>query len=326
MMMLSRISFVCAALVAVAAVACDTMPLTAPSGSALTISAGSTIVPPGGTTEIRAFVVEASGTAVQNGTTVHFSTNLGRVDPIDALTTNGYAVTTFMAGDSSGVADVSATSGGTGGTTTPPSTDNGNGGTSTPSTPNSNVVRITIGGAAATVVVLNASPSNVPPIGGTVTMIAAVLDANGNRLRNLPVTFSADRGTLSATVANTDGNGEARVQLTTNQETVVTARAGAATAAATFTVRVDDSIKVELANPAIGPTNPLQRKITPARGTPVVNVTVDFGDGDATNLGAITGETFVTHRYQAGGTYPIRATQLNANGSTNTATLVVIVP
>jgi hypothetical protein len=324
MMMLSRISFVCAVLVAIAAVACDTMPLTAPSGSALTISAGSTLVPTGGTTEIRAYVLEASGTAVQNGTTVHFSTNLGRVDPIDALTTNGYAVTTFMAGDSSGVADVSATSGGTGATT--PSTDNGSGGTTTPSTTNSNVVRITVGGAAATVVVLNASPSNVPPIGGTVTMIAAVLDANGNRLRNLPVTFSTDRGTLSATVANTDSNGEARVQLTTNQETIVTARAGAATAAATFTVRVDDSVKVELANPTIGPTNPLQLKITPARGTPVVNVTVDFGDGDATNLGAISGETFVTHRYQSGGTYPIRATQLNANGSTNTATLVVIVP
>jgi len=324
MMMLSRISLVCAALVAIAAVACDTMPLTAPSGSALTISAGSTLVPTGGTTEIRAYVLEASGTAVQNGTTVHFSTNLGRVDPIDALTTNGYAVTTFMAGDSSGVADVSATSGGTGATT--PSTDNGSGGTTTPSTTNSNVVRITVGGAAATVVVLNASPSNVPPIGGTVTMIAAVLDANGNRLRNLPVTFSTDRGTLSATVANTDNNGEARVQLTTNQETIVTARAGAAAAAATFTVRVDDSVKVELANPTIGPTNPLQLKITPARGTPVVNVTVDFGDGDATNLGAISGETFVTHRYQSGGTYPIRATQLNANGSTNTATLVVIVP
>ena len=323
MMMLSRISLVCAALVAIAAVACDTMPLTAPSGSALTISAGSTLVPTGGTTEIRAYVLEASGTAVQNGTTVHFSTNLGRVDPIDALTTNGYAVTTFVAGDSSGVADVSATSGGTG-ATTPPSTDNGS--DATPSTTNSNVVRITVGGAAATVVVLNASPSNVPPIGGTVTMIAAVLDANGNRLRNLPVTFSTDRGTLSATVANTDSNGEARVQLTTNQETIVTARAGAATAAATFTVRVDDNIKVELANPTIGPTNPLQLKITPARGTPVVNVTVDFGDGDATNLGAITGETFVTHRYQSGGTYPIRATQLNANGSTNTATLVVIVP
>ncbi len=42
--MLSRISLVCAALVAIVAVACDTVPLTAPSGSALTISAASTFV------------------------------------------------------------------------------------------------------------------------------------------------------------------------------------------------------------------------------------------------------------------------------------------
>ena len=143
-MMLSRISFVCAALVAIVAVACDTMPLTAPSGSALTISAGSTFVPTGGTTEIRAYVLEASGTAVQNGTTVHFSTNLGRVDPIDALTTNGYAVATFMAGDSSGVADVTATSGGTGGARLLRAPTTGVAAT-TPSTTNSNVVRITVG-------------------------------------------------------------------------------------------------------------------------------------------------------------------------------------
>jgi adhesin/invasin len=311
MMMLSRISFVCAALVAVAAVACDTVPLTAPTKSTISISAANRIVPMGGTTEVTAFVLEESGTAVQNGTSVRFTATLGRVEPAEVQTRNGYAVATFVAGDSSGLAQVRAVSGGASG---------GEGDTAT------NMVEITVGGAAATVVVLNASPSNVPPVGGTVTMIAAVLDANGNRLRNLPVTFSADRGTLSATVANTDANGEARVQLTTNQETIVTARAGAATTAATFTVRVDDTVKVELANPAIGPTNPLQLKVTPASGTPVVNVTVDFGDGDATNLGAITSETFVTHRYQMGGTYPIRATQLNANGSTNTATLVVIVP
>jgi adhesin/invasin len=307
--MVTRISLGCSVLLALVAMACDTMPLTAPSESTITISAGSQIVPLGGTTEVTAFVAEEGGIAVHNGTSVRFTTNLGRVEPAEVQTTNGIAVTTFVAGDFSGVAQVRASSGAASG---------GEGEQAT------NMVEITVGGAAASVVVLNASPSSVPPIGGTVTVIASVLDANGNRLRNVPVTFSADRGTLSATVANTDSNGEARVQLTTNQETVVTARAGAAEAAATFTVRVDDNIRIELVTPA--PTNPLQLRITPARGTPVVNVTVDFGDGDATNLGAITGETFVTHRYAVGGTYPVRATQLNANGSTNTATLVVIVP
>ena len=51
-----------------------------------------------------------------------------------------------------------------------------------------------------------------------------------------------------------------------------------------------------------------------------VSVSGTFG------FSCVTGETFVTHRYQTGGTYPVRATQSNANGSTNTATLVVIVP
>ena len=88
MMMLRRISFICAALVATVAVACDTVPLTAPTGSTVTVSSANSFVQLGGTTEITAFVVESAGTAVQNGTTVHFSTNLGRVDPVDAQTRN----------------------------------------------------------------------------------------------------------------------------------------------------------------------------------------------------------------------------------------------
>src|SRR5262245_33676036 len=126
MMMLSRISFGCAALLALVAGGCDTVPLTAPSGSTVTISAASSFVPTGGTTEVTAFVSEESGTAVQNGTTVRFSTNLGRMDPIDTQTKNGYAVATFVAGDTSGVATIVANSGSSGGTVTTPSTgDNG---------------------------------------------------------------------------------------------------------------------------------------------------------------------------------------------------------
>ena len=40
----------------------------------------------------RAFVAEAGGTPVQNGTTVRFTTNLGRVDPVEAQTRNGMAI------------------------------------------------------------------------------------------------------------------------------------------------------------------------------------------------------------------------------------------
>jgi adhesin/invasin len=413
MMMLSRISFICAALVAIVAVACDTVPLTAPSGSSLTISAGSTFVQLGATTEVTAFVIESSGTAVQNGTTVHFSTTLGRVDPVDAQTKNGYATTTFIAGDVSGLADVSATSGGTGGTTTPPpTTGDGNGGTgtTTPSATNGSTVRITVGAAGADNVVLNASSTSVSASGGTVTLIASVLDANGNRLTNTPVNFSTDAGTLSATVATTDARGEATVQLTTNRDATVTARVGtksttlritvngpanvtlsgtsstvpssggtvtltavvldvagnrlpnaqvnfsttagtlsatqattdgngeaqvtlttnaaatvtarAGTATATFQVAVGSSVALSV-SPTSGTTATVFTfTVTPAPGAQ--SVTLDFGDGNTQQFGAISSAQTATHTYATTGSKPARVTQSGSGGSSSATVTVTV--
>src|SRR4030095_3264938 len=114
MTMVSRIRIGCAAIVSLMAVACDTVPLTAPTGSTITISAASTFVPTGGTTEVTAFVYEEGGIPVQNGTSVRFTTSLGRMEPVEAQTRNGYAVSTFVAGDIAGLADVFASSGGIG--------------------------------------------------------------------------------------------------------------------------------------------------------------------------------------------------------------------
>jgi adhesin/invasin len=283
MMMLSRISLACAALMAIVALACDTVPLTAPTGSTVTVSAANSFVQLGGTTEITAFAVESAGTAVQNGTTVHFSTNLGRVDPVDAQTRNGYATTTFIAGDVSGVADVVATSGGTGGTTTtPPSTgdgSNGGTGTTTPPSVNSNAVRITVGGAASDNVVLNASSTSVPVGGGTVTLTASVLDVNGNRLRNVPINFSTDAGTLSATVATTDANGDAQVQLTTNRDATVTARVGAKST--TLKISVNSPANISLSGspatlPPGGGSVTITAIVLDASGARIPNASVNF--------------------------------------------------
>jgi Big-like domain-containing protein/PKD domain-containing protein len=255
MMMLRRISFLCAALVATVAAACDTVPLTAPSGSALTITAGSTFVPTGGTTEVTAFVAEQSGTAVQNGTTVHFATNLGRMDPVDAQTKNGYATATFHAGDSSGVADITATSGGVGGGT--PSTGNGDGNGTTTTTTSSNTVRITVGAAAVETVLLAANPGSVPSEGGTVDLLATVTAANGRSLQGLLVTFASSEGTLSSSTATTDSNGQARVTLTTNRNATVTASAGAKQSTAVTVTRRD-------------PASVATATLTATAGTPVV--------------------------------------------------------
>jgi adhesin/invasin len=275
MTMLSRIICIGAALLAVLATACDTVPLTAPSGSSVTISTASSVVSIGGTTEVTAFVSEEGGTAVQNGTTVRFTTNLGRMEPIETQTKNGYATSTFVAGDVSGVADVTATSGAVGGGGTSGGTGNG-----TATTPTgSNAVKITVGTAASETVVLNASRSTVPQGGGTVTLIASVLDINGNRLRNAPINFSTTAGTLSATVATTDANGEARVDLTTNREATVTARAGSKSATLNITVDTPTTILVGATPSSVpigGGTVTVTALVLGAGGNKLSNVSINF--------------------------------------------------
>jgi hypothetical protein len=332
--MVSRITLGCAAVLALVAVACDTVPLTAPSGSSLTLTTASTIVPTGGTTELKAFVAEEGGIAVQNGTIVYFATNLGRMEPAEAQTRNGFAVTTFIAGESSGVATVIASSGGTGSgstptPTTPPSTGNGTPPTTptTPATPGtgSSSVQITVGGAASEAVVLNASSTSVPSGGGTVTLTASVVDINGNRLRNTPINFSTTAGSLSATVATTDANGDARVDLNTNRNATVTARAGSKTATLEITVSTPATLLLG-ADPSsltgLG-TVTLTAVVLDASGNRLSNVPVSF----STNAGTLSASIVTTNANgEARSELTTSATAtVTARAGTTTATAVVSV-
>ena len=80
MTMLRHISFGFGVMLALAGAACDKVPLLAPTSSTVTLTAQSHVLPTGGSTEVSAYVLESSGTPVQNGTTVRFTTTLGRVD------------------------------------------------------------------------------------------------------------------------------------------------------------------------------------------------------------------------------------------------------
>lgn len=303
MTMVTRFSLVCGVALAVVAAACDTVPLTAPTGSSLTITAASSFVPTGGTTEVTAFVIEESGTAVQNGTTVRFATNLGRMEPVEAQTRNGYAVSTFIAGDSSGVADISATSGGVG--TSPPT--NGNGDDPPAATPGNSSVRITVGAAAVETVVLAANPGSVPASGGTVDLLATVVSANGRSLSGVLVTFASSEGQLSSPTAVTDTNGQARTTLTTTRTASVTASAGAKTSTAVTVTRRDPN-SVASATVTATPVTAV-----PGSGGQTVNFTAtvtvtpadasiqatrfewDFGDGSSrTTNGPTTSHVYTT--------------------------------
>src|SRR5690554_4663246 len=86
-------------LVAVASVivvvACDTVPLTSPTGSTITLSIDQSVLPLEGQATVTAVLTESSGTAVHNGTVVTFQPSIGRVDPVEAKTVNGVATATF---------------------------------------------------------------------------------------------------------------------------------------------------------------------------------------------------------------------------------------
>jgi len=308
-----------ALLVTLFAAACDRVPLSAPSGSSITMSASTRVLPTGGSTAVTAFVMESGGTPVQNGTTVRFTTTLGRVEPAEAQTRNGSAEVTFLAGDLSGLAEIRAVSGSAGG-----GAATGNG-ADTPS--GTNVVQILVGAAAVEAVTISASPSTVPPSGGTATLIASALDAAGNRLSNVPITFFTTAGSLSAQSAITDASGDARAQLTTSREATVTARAGDQTATVTVTVAALSTVSL-----AVDPTSPVANQpmtltVTPTVGAnnPPPRVVVDWGDGETVDLGSVPAARGVTHTYITPGFYTIRATATTEGESFTTERAVQVI-
>ena len=96
--------------VAVAA-ACDRDPLLAPIASTISLSAETSLLRPGESTELTAVVTDEAGTAVHDGTVVRFLSTLGRVDPETAKTEDGVAKARFIAGGVLGTARVTAISG-----------------------------------------------------------------------------------------------------------------------------------------------------------------------------------------------------------------------
>jgi adhesin/invasin len=306
----SLLTFLGAAIALVLA-GCERVPLLAPSESRITVSAPTRTLPTGGTTEVTAFVMESGGTPVQNGTVVRFSASLGSVDPVEVETRGGIATTTFIAGTASGTAQIRATSGGaTGGTGTVPT----------------NVLEIQIGGAATNAVTVTASPSTLPSSGGTSTIIASAIDASGNRIANVPVTFSTTAGNLSAQTANSDSNGEARITLSTTRTADVTARAGGKESKVTVTVGSTATVGISVSpdSPATG--QPVALTVTPAipTGGQPPRVIVNWGDGTQLDLGTVAVSRTVTHTYANPGTYTITALA-TAEGETSSSSIPVTV-
>ena len=210
---------------------CDSMPLTAPSGSAITLVASANVLSITGSADITALVIEGgltagdgetggttssgTGTPVHNGTRVTFLTTLGRIVPAEAETKDGKVTVTLLADGRSGTATITAFSG-----------------------PAIKTLDVSIGAAAAVRMAVTANPQALPAGGGTTTITARAEDQQGNGVDGVTVSFTTTAGTLSTATRTTDSSGVATTTLTTTQAATVTARAGGATSAITGSVAI----------------------------------------------------------------------------------------
>jgi len=230
--MISRINLPVASLAVVAGLAlstfaCQKVPLLAPSGSSITLTASVTALPINGSADVTAQVIEPAGTPPQRGTTISFTTTLGTVQPSQAETDiSGRATVRFLAGTGSGTATIAAISGGVSGVSAS---------TGATAPASANTVKILVGTAAVGSVRVSASPTLLPATGGAATITAQALDINGNALTSAPVTFSTTAGTLDQGFGTTDQNGTAAVILRTSTAATVTAAVGVQAGSSTGT-------------------------------------------------------------------------------------------
>jgi PKD domain/Bacterial Ig-like domain (group 1) len=299
--------------------ACDKLPLLAPQASTISLSSNSSIVQANGSAEIRATVIEGSGTPVQNGTTVSFTTTLGSMNPPEARTVNGVATTQFVGNGQSGEAEIRAASGG-----------------AKPADATNPSLKLKVGGAAAGRLSVSAAPTRLPAAGGSSVITATVSDTSGNPLTSVPVTFSTTNGTLSSAAASTGFNGQASVTLNTTRDATVTAAVGVSGTGSITPVTVNVVVGVvptlgfgttTPADPTVGQTVTFTLNVGAGSATadPFRSIVINFGDGSSQDLGGVSGTVTVAHVYDDSDTYSVTATGTTASGDSQTATTVIVI-
>jgi hypothetical protein len=320
-----------ALLVTLSGIACNKMPLTAPSGSSITLLA-SPNVSSDGSVDVTAVVIEGgisagtgnnpdtvtpgTGTPVQDGTLVSFSTTLGHLQPADGHTSAGKATVKYFGDGNIGTATITAISG-----------------------PASKTLTLAVGSPVSHIVA-TASPAALPSGGGSTVITAQVQDATGTGVRGSTVTFTTTAGTLSPTFAQSDPNGFATSTLTSTGAATVTATTAAgsqggsgSTTPGSLTATVNVTIKTQVTVSVTAPTaitvsTPATFAInvsTAAGAAPVKDVTIDFGDGNRQSLGQVTSSAQATNLFARPGAATVKVTATDTDGQTTTVSSPIVV-
>jgi len=316
-----RLASVIVGLLAVVA-SCNKVPLLAPTGSVITLLPETTSVSLNSQARIVATVIEngtassggsgsgatstsrtGAGTPVHDGTHVTFTTTIGQIQPSEALTSNGQVEVTLTTGSQSGTAHITAYSGGASAT-----------------------VDLPVGTAAVKTVTLTATPQTLAVTGGASSLVANVTDTGGAPIAGVPVSFITDHGTITPSTIQTDASGNATAVLSTTATAKITATAGTVTSTS-VTVNVNSrGLSGFSASPSSTTAGtPVTFTVTPTQGANVSNVHVDFGDGSATDLGAISAATTTSHPYFSAGIYTATATASDSSGSNGSLSTQVVV-
>ena len=170
------------AVTAIGAGACEQATQVAPTSSVLTLSSAATGVDVNGSVALTATVTDSAGKKVAEGTLVAFHSNLGTMDPVQARTSNGRAISQLLAGTVSGTASVTATSGSV----------------------TSSAVTVRVGQVPVRIVM-----SATLGVSGASTVIATVYDSRGVVLAGIPVSFTTTAGSVGSSIVYTDATGVA---------------------------------------------------------------------------------------------------------------------
>ncbi|HEY8020122.1 MAG TPA: invasin domain 3-containing protein [Thermoanaerobaculia bacterium] len=267
-MRLSRARALLALTALFAAFACSKATPVAPTGAVLSISANPSQIGLTGSSTITIFGSKPTGSPLDPGTQIRLSTTIGTIQGIATVQNGGTATATLRGDGRTGAAMVTATTGAAMGATA------------------MTTVQIGIAMGDKPVLLVSASPSNVPVLGtAQITVIAR--NGDGSPVAaGQEVILTTSLGTLHPSRPKTGADGTATSTLdagTTGGTATISAILGASDAATTMVTIRDAAVAIGLvANPssitysnATGMTT-LTAFVTNAEGLPVSGAVVSF--------------------------------------------------